>query len=193
VYGGRRGRKYEDALAATIAGIPSVMPLGPADDLLELRHPYLYRPLVELALRLPPEMCVQPHARKWVLREAMRGILPEAVRTRVGKSGLDGLHVWSLTHESWRMDRMLRDPILAQLGVIDPAALFRVIDDVRSGRASHEAWRDQINDTLEVEMWLQLRSGRWAAEDAQSTSTTQHAGGSIGKSTFIGQSSRSIT
>jgi asparagine synthase (glutamine-hydrolysing) len=172
-YGGRRGRKYEDALAATIDGIPSVMPLGPADDLLELRHPYLYRPLVELALRLPPEMCVRPHARKWILREAMRGILPEMVRTRVGKSGLDGLHLWLLTHEHVRYDRMLRDPMLAQLGVIDRAVLARVLDDVRNGRAGHDGWRDRINGTLEVEMWLQLRSGRWAAEDPQSTCTMQ--------------------
>jgi asparagine synthase (glutamine-hydrolysing) len=191
-YSGRFGRKYADAVIATIAGIPSVMPLGPADDLLELRHPFLYRPLVELALRLQPEMCVRPHARKWILREAMRGILPESVRTRVGKGALDGLHVWSLTHERQRMDRMLRDPILAQLGVIDRATLSRILDDVRSGRASHEGWRDRIDNTLEIEMWLQLRSGRWAAGDPQSTSTTQvevarHT------DTFTGQSSRSLT
>ncbi|MFL5605462.1 MAG: asparagine synthase-related protein, partial [Gemmatimonadaceae bacterium] len=192
VYGGRRGRKYEDALAATIAGIPSVMPLGPADDLLELRHPYLHRPLVELALRLSPEMCVRPHARKWILREAMRGILPEKVRTRVGKSGLDGLHLWSLTHEQQRFDRMLRDPVLAQLGVIDRAALARVLDDVRSGRAGHEGWRDGINGVLEVEMWLQLRSGRWAAEGSQRTCHTHDkVAGQV--RTLTGQSSGSIT
>jgi asparagine synthase (glutamine-hydrolysing) len=192
VYGGRRGQKYQDALASTIDGIPSVMPLGPADDLLELRHPYLHRPLVELALRLSPEMCVRPHARKWILREAMRGILPEPVRTRVGKSGLDGLHVWSLTHEQARTDRMLRDPILAQLGVIDRGALCRVIDDVRSGGGSHDGWRGRINGTLEVEMWLQLRSGRWAAEDPQSTRTKQvEVAGDAG--TLTGQSSGSFT
>jgi asparagine synthase (glutamine-hydrolysing) len=192
VYGGRRGGKYQDALASTIDGIPSVMPLGPADDLLELRHPYLYRPLVELALRLPPELCVRPHARKWILREAMQGILPEAVRTRVGKSGLDGLHLWSLTHERARFDRMLRDPVLAQLGVIDRAALSRVLDDVRSGRAGHEGWRDGINATLEVEMWLQLRSGRWAAEDPQST-RTMHEAVARPAGTLTGQSSGSFT
>jgi asparagine synthase (glutamine-hydrolysing) len=169
-----------------------VMPLGPADDLLELRHPYLHRPLVELALRLSPEMCVQPHARKWILREAMRGILPEMVRTRVGKSGLDGLHAWSVAHEHERMGRMLRDPMLAQLGVIDRAALSRVLDDVRSGRASHEAWRDGINSTLEVEMWLQLRSGRWAAEGSQRTCHThEKVAGHV--RTLTGQSSGSIT
>jgi asparagine synthase (glutamine-hydrolysing) len=172
IYRGRWGRKYTDAAASTIAGIPLSMPNGPLDDLLERRHPYLYRPLVELALRLSPDMCVRPHARKWILREAMRGILPETVRTRVGKGALDGLNVWSLVHEQPRIDRLLRDPILAQLGCLDPATLRRILDDVRSGRNAHDGWRDRINSTLEVEMWLQLRSGRWAAADAQCTSTT---------------------
>ncbi len=171
VYRGRYGRKYADALAWTIGAIPTSMPLGPADDLLDLRHPYLHRPLVELALGLSADLCVQPHMRKWILREAMRGILPEVVRTRVGKGALDGLNTWSLLHEGPRIDRLLREPILGQLGIIDPVILRRVLDAVREGRAPQ---RDvgAIRLALDVEMWLQLRSGRWAPVDAQSTSTT---------------------
>jgi asparagine synthase (glutamine-hydrolysing) len=169
VYGGPLGRKYAHATAATIAAIPFSTVLGPLDDLVDLRHPYLHRPLVELALHLPPELCVRPHARKWILREAMRGILPEVVRTRVGKGALDGLNVWSLVHDGTRIDRLLRDPILAQLGCIELPMLRRILDDVRSGRASHEGWRDLINTALDVEMWLQLRAGRWAASDPQRT------------------------
>ena len=97
VYAGRIGRKYADAARYTMGSISSGLPLGPRNELLDVRHPYLHRPLVELALGLPPELCVQPHARKWILREAMRDILPEKVRTRVGKGALDGLNVWSLT------------------------------------------------------------------------------------------------
>lgn len=171
VYAGRRGQKYPDALALTIASIPLAMPVGPMDDILERRHPFLHRPLVELALRLPPEMCVQPHARKWILREAMRGIVPDLVRTRVGKGALDGLNAWSLVHERQRLDRLLRDPILAQLQCIEPGTLRRTLDDARNGRGDQSGWQDRINDTLEVEMWLQLRSGRWAATDTQDTST----------------------
>ncbi len=105
----------------------------------------------------------------------MRGILPEKVRTRVGKGALDGLNVWSLVHDGRRIEWFLRDPILAQLGCIDRATLRRVLDDVQSGRASHEGWRDLINTALDVEMWLQLRDGRWAAADPQSTRTTKVA------------------
>ena len=172
VYGGPLGRKYAHAAAATIAAIPFSTVLGPLDDLVDLRHPYLHRPLVELALSLPPELCVRPHARKWILREAMRGILPETVRTRVGKGALDGLNVWSLVHDAARVDGLLRDPILAQLGCVELPVLLRILDDVRSGRASHEGWRDLINTMLDVEMWLQLRAGRWAATEPQRRCST---------------------
>ena len=69
------------------------------------------------------------------------------------------------------VDDLLRDPILAQLGCIDLPVLRAVLGDVRSGRASHDGWRDAINTTLDVEMWLRLRDGRWAAADPQSTCT----------------------
>jgi asparagine synthase (glutamine-hydrolysing) len=175
VYGGPLGGKYAAANVSAIDSIPFAKPLSPLEELVDVRHPYLHRPLVELALRLPPEMCVRPHARKWILREAMRGILPEAVRTRVGKGSMDGLNVRSLVHDGPHLDRLLRDPILAQLGCLDLAALRRVLDDVRSGRASHEGWRDLINNTLHVELWLQLRSGRWAAGASQGTRNTNVA------------------
>ena len=192
VYRGRLGCKYTDAVVATVAAIPSAMPSGPLDASLERRHPYLHRPLVELALRLPPSMCVRPHARKWILREAMRGIVPEHVRTRVGKGALDGLNLWQLTHDRGRLDPLLRDPILAQLGCLDVRRFRTILDEVRSGRQGYDGWRDRISSTLEVELWLRLRSGRWAAADAQSTTSHHARAGMACMNTLNGQSSRSF-
>ncbi len=70
-----------------VDGIRLMLDDGLAGEVVDFRHPYLDRPLVELALRLGPEMCVRPHAHKWVLREAMRGILPEAC-ARVSAKGM---------------------------------------------------------------------------------------------------------
>lgn len=190
LWAGRIGHKYEDALACTVGAIPSGMPLGPQDDVLDVRHPYLYRPLVEFALQLPPGLCVRPHARKWILREAMRGVLPEKVRTRVGKGALDGLNAWSLAHEQQRVDHLLREPMLAELGCVDRTALQRVLDDVRAGNSRALVWRDLLSTTLEVEMWLQLRSGRWAATNTQRTMQQKAA---IHSPTTAGHLSRSIT
>jgi asparagine synthase (glutamine-hydrolysing) len=190
IYAGRLGRKYADAVAYTIGSISAGLPLGPRNELLDVRHPYLHRPLVEFALRLAPDLCVQPHARKWILREAMRDILPEMVRTRIGKGAMDGLNVWSLMRDTKRADRLLENSILADLGCMDVAALRRVLDDIRRGVGHHAGWRDLLGTALDVEIWLRLRSGRWVATDTQST--THARGSQVSHTPLTGQSSRSI-
>ena len=49
---------------------------------LEQRHPFQDRRLVELALALPEDQRHRDSLRKTILRNAMRGILPEKIRTR---------------------------------------------------------------------------------------------------------------
>jgi asparagine synthase (glutamine-hydrolysing) len=161
-YAGRIGHKYSDAVASFIDAASANLTVGVLEDALDVRHPYLYRPLVEFALRLPPELCVRPQERKWILREAMRGILPEPVRTRVGKGITYGLLAWSVANQHARLDPLLRDPILAQLGVVDAAQLHAGF-----AAAQYERERTQkfvyagVQVTLAVEAWLRVRSGRW--------------------------------
>jgi len=160
-YAGSLGRKYQHANAMSIQGVPNMLSFGLVEDSLDVRHPFLYRPLVEFALRLPPEMCARPHARKWVLREAMRGILPEAVRDRIGKATAGDVLAWSLTTQRQHLATLVQDPILAELGVID-AGKFRAAFDAPPLPA-HRAneMHAALSSTLSVEAWLQLRAGRW--------------------------------
>jgi asparagine synthase (glutamine-hydrolysing) len=161
LYGGTAGSKYESALAAAVGAIPSLLGGGVDRDSLDIRHPYLHRPLAELALCLPAAMCVRPHARKWVLREAMRGIVPEAVRTRVGKGSGGGLATWSVDHERRFIEGLLSNSMLAELGVINPDRLSAAIA-VRGRDAEGEASTSaMVQSTTDVELWLQVRSGRW--------------------------------
>ena len=52
----------------------------------ELRHPFHDRRLVEFAFALPPEQLWRHNQTKFVLRQAMRGLLPERVGQRPGKA-----------------------------------------------------------------------------------------------------------
>ena len=54
---------------------------------IEARVPFLDHRLVELAFRLPGESKVRGADTKRVLREAMKGVLPEPIRTRRDKLG----------------------------------------------------------------------------------------------------------
>jgi asparagine synthase (glutamine-hydrolysing) len=160
-YAGPLGRKYQHANATSIAGVPDMVSAGVLEDSLEVRHPFLYRPLVEFALRLPPEMCARPHARKWVLRQAMRGILPERVRGRIGKASAGDVLAWSLVTQRGHLASLVKDPILAELGVIDAEKFRAAFDaDPLPAHRANEA-HAALSSTLSVEAWLQLRAGRW--------------------------------
>jgi asparagine synthase (glutamine-hydrolysing) len=160
-YAGPLGRKYHHAVVTNVVAISGLLNAGFLGDVLDVRYPFLYRPLVEFALRLPPDLCVRPQARKWVLREAMRGILPEMVRTRIGKGGVCSVLGWSLSAQRSLLEPLLEEPILAELGIIDTTKL-RAAFDVASRRPYREDHLETlVQSTLLLEAWLQLRSDRW--------------------------------
>lgn len=162
-YDGENGRKYAHLVARDVRSLHRNLRRNLfADDYIETRHPFLYRPLVEFALRLPAELCVQPHARKWVLRCAMQGILPEKVRERVGKgANLGGVHQ-SLRYERQHLEGLLADPLLAQLGCVDTRRLRHAYE---SACQSGELFAlGAVAYSLSIEEWLQVRSGRRIAE-----------------------------
>lgn len=162
VHRGRLRSKYGDAIATSVMATPRALHLGVIDESLELRHPFLFRPLVEFALRLPPELCVRPHARKWILREAMRGILPDLITNRIGKGTLAGPSAWSLMQGQGWLAHLLDDPVLAELGIVDPTRLREAVDAARSARGRAEPLSTALHHTLGIEAWLRVRSGRWS-------------------------------
>jgi asparagine synthase (glutamine-hydrolysing) len=164
-YGGRLGHKYADSVAAGIEMMAAGQTSGLLEDTLDVRHPFLYRPLVEFALRLPAEWCVVPQQRKQILRDAMRGLLPEIVRSRVGKGALHARLAESLTTERSLLDSLLEEPILASLGLIDPAGLRAFVRGAQQRPESRQRLHSAVHHTLAVEAWLQTRSGRWACGD----------------------------
>ncbi|MDB4917221.1 MAG: Aspartate--ammonia ligase, partial [Gemmatimonadetes bacterium] len=68
------GQQYSGAIAYAMDALGAGTDHEVVSDAVDVRYPFLYRPLVEFALRLPPVMRTRPHARKWILREAMRGL-----------------------------------------------------------------------------------------------------------------------
>jgi len=159
-HGGCLGHKYHHAIATYLVDIARRMEFDVIGGALELRHPFLYRPLVEFALRLPPALCAQPYARKWLLRQAMRGIVPEDVRTRVGKGRQAELYAWSLATQRSLLGPLVRDSILAELGLVDSAKLDAAFNAPPSHR---NGGYGAVQSTLSVEAWLRMRSGRWPA------------------------------
>jgi asparagine synthase (glutamine-hydrolysing) len=74
----------------TFSSLPGLLRYGDRNSMAhsrEARLPFLDHRLVEFAYALPPELLVRNGTSKVVLREAMRGIIPDLVRERMDKIG----------------------------------------------------------------------------------------------------------
>jgi asparagine synthase (glutamine-hydrolysing) len=92
----------------------------------ESRHPFLDYRLVEFAVSCPSDFKLRDGWSKWILRNAMQGILPEKVRLRKTKLGFDApdgtwmrLGLQNGQRELWdtpklRMERFLHGTNLAR-------------------------------------------------------------------------------
>lgn len=178
LHGGPLGGKYRHSMVKSAVGLSRSMGHLLLDDGLDVRHPFLDRRLLEFGLALPPELTTRPYAGKWVLREATRGIVPELIRTRVGKGSQNERHAWALAAQRELLAPLVRSPILADLGVVDGAALRAAFDDAPRQGQSRGDPHAALQQVLAVEAWLQVRAGLWPA--GQRRKGRSHAGSSLG-------------
>lgn len=131
----------------------NLAPLG-----MERFHPFLDHRLAELMFRVPGRMKVRDGVTKRLLREAMRGVLPESTRARVAKTGWNApAHVWfSGANRAPLMD-LVRSRSFRERGVYDLHAVTRILDEheeiVASGapRENHMMFLWQL---VNLELWL---------------------------------------
>ncbi|MBI3726208.1 hypothetical protein HY251_19945 [bacterium] len=123
---------------------------------LEARHPFLDRRVVELALALPEEQRQRGVLTKFVLRQAMDGLLPERVHGRRGKTLFTP--VFQAPVLSPACEELLLAPRIGERGWIDPAAARILREEVvRSIRTGHDPsdgerlW--QLWMLVGVELW----------------------------------------
>src|SRR6266850_371200 len=117
---------------------------------IESRVPFLDHKLVEFAARLPDEWKLRGFTTKRILRESMKGLLPESILNRP-KMGFP-VPFTSWTRGSW--NAVARDVLLdsrsRQRGIIDPAAVDRLLRDHADGRTDGG---DRIWSLLNLELW----------------------------------------
>ena len=127
---------------------------------LEARVPYLDNEMVNLALAIPSGLKVRGGERKWILKRAFAGLLPEAVLHR-GKEGFSMPMKQWLTHE-WNglMHELLSPRSLAGAGLFDPLYVELLMREHESGAHNHshllwalmvfQLWRDRFEAGIEL-------------------------------------------
>jgi asparagine synthase (glutamine-hydrolysing) len=124
----------------------------------ELRHPFLDHRLIELAGRLPPRWKLQGLQEKAILRQALKGLLPEATRLR-RKQAYRAPDVASFFDSRGHMpdyaEALLAPDHLRQSGWFDEAAVSRLVRKCRGGRAIGFADNMAFVGTLSLLLWRQ--------------------------------------
>lgn len=100
----------------------------------ERRHPLLHAPLVEFMFRVPWEEKLRPGRGRHLQRRALRGVLPESVRLRTGKSGYSQPIFEGLRRNRDWTDLLTEDPRLAARGMVDLDRWREAVAQARFGR-----------------------------------------------------------
>jgi asparagine synthase (glutamine-hydrolysing) len=121
--------------------------------------PFFDHRLIEFMFRVPGHMKIRDGVTKRLLREAMKGILPEETRIRIKKTGWNApAHIW---FSGGGMDQLLdlvHSRVFRERGVYDVGVVVRLIEEHRSivesgaARENHMMFLWQL---LNLELWFQ--------------------------------------
>jgi asparagine synthase (glutamine-hydrolysing) len=122
-------------------------------------NPFYDVDLVEFMFRVPGPMKIRHGVTKHLLRQAMKGILPEATRTRVKKTGWNApAHLWFSGKNAQILKDMVRSRAVRRTGIYRVPEVDRVIDEhnqiVSSGapRENHMMFLWQLAN---LALWLE--------------------------------------
>ena len=121
---------------------------------LESRHPFNDRRLIEFALALPEEQRWRDGS-KFILRQAMNGILPRSVRERTDKADFSCIFARTLLTESTAV--IFRSLAVASMGWVDEDRIWTdyqsMADDYRQGNEDYRFHVSPLWMILGVELW----------------------------------------
>jgi len=123
----------------------------------QFRHPLLYRPLAEYMISLSAKHRRGELGDRMLQREAMKGLLPEAVRLRQNKGSNQALREQSFVANPAWTDSLLDNPLISQFGWVKPEVWAEAVARARFGLVSHPMAFDAA---MCVERWLRLNNIR---------------------------------
>jgi asparagine synthase (glutamine-hydrolysing) len=126
----------------------------------EARVPFLDYRLVTLAVNLPMEWKLRGRWNKYVLREAMRGTIPESVRTRLDKMGFPTSAArWF--REQWHepLRDLLASRATRERGIYRLDVIERDLERHRRGEIDVA---DRLFEVAQFELWAEMRSAAQA-------------------------------
>jgi len=145
-------RLYSELLFETIP--PSLRPedRNTMSQSLESRSPFLDHRLVEYCFSLPDRFKIRNGTGKWVLREAMKDVLPENVRTRKDKAGfIAPADEWFRTINREQVRDLINSASFTGRGIFNVKKVNEIFDRHLEGEENHQMFLWQI---VNLELWF---------------------------------------
>jgi len=127
---------------------------------LEVRAPFLDRPLVELAGRIPATLKLKGWRTKHILKRALRGLVPDDILNRRKQGFGVPLGIWMRGALREALETRLDPRKVARVGLFDPRTTATLVAEHVSGARDHQkvlwallmfdAWRERY---LPGERW----------------------------------------
>jgi asparagine synthase (glutamine-hydrolysing) len=104
---------------------------------LETRAPLLDVGVMELAFSMPGDLKIRGGIRKYILKEALRGALPDRILDRPKEGFSIPMKQWLRRELKPLMERLLAPDRIAARGLIEPSEVARLVEAHCAGQANH--------------------------------------------------------
>ena len=125
---------------------------------LDVAFPFLDRDLIAFLMAIPGDVHARDGVPRVLLREAMRGVLPDSIRTRTWKSDFTSFVNQGLSEDSAEIRQTMNAGCLGvRFGYLDAARLepeLTYLTTRLSATDCADSWN--LADTYGLEMWLQV-------------------------------------
>jgi asparagine synthase (glutamine-hydrolysing) len=120
---------------------------------LEARVPLLDERLVDVARTVPAKLRVKGRSTRYLLKRALRGVLPDVTLDRRKRGFGPPMGGWLKRDLGPVLGHLLSPVVVSRRGLLRPEAVAQLITDHRANRADHT---DQLFALLTLEIWCQL-------------------------------------
>lgn len=145
-------RMYSDLMYETVQPVLRVEDRNTMAQSIESRSPFLDYRLAEFCFSLPNTLKIRNGTGKWMLREAMKGILPEDVRTRKDKAGfIAPADEWFRTTNRQQIYDLINSEELKSRDLFDIERLNILFDEHCRGEKNHAMFLWQL---INAELWF---------------------------------------
>jgi asparagine synthase (glutamine-hydrolysing) len=119
----------------------------------EVRVPYIDNEVVDFMAKVPPELKMRRTVRKYLMKQALRGLLPASVLRRK-KAGFGApIRTWIVSDLKEMIDELLSEKNIKRRGFFDPIYVRRLIQDNQAGRHDYNYL---IYMLLSFELWARV-------------------------------------